>query len=546
MINSDGKRANFKIYFWQISIIGFLISACGSSKTSNKNVNQITGFSSDYEPPEANYSAPSVADPSFKIHEPAYIEPYWTSALIMQNGNEVLDNLLRIDQNTFFFSFPIEKPTYIPISILGWKPANDQLMDASRQIFDALELVLNLEFKELSSVEGKNIIAISESIQTNTAGFSYFPNISYDLGSDIFISREYSNPFFLNNALTNYDYETLVHEIGHALGLKHPFESDGENEVVLDYVEDDTNHTAMSYDDYSHTFDGTFRTLDWMALTKLYGVNPVYESGDNTYKFNSIEGTFIIDGGGIDTIDCVASNSNFFIDLRQGAHSYEGSKSSYITAAGQLTISHSSEIENVKTGTGNNTVIGNELDNVIITSSGNDTIFAGNGADIVNPGMGDDIIDLSEDTFAQDLLILEASREAGDSNAVYGFRQGLLGDVIEIKNVNLYDFDVFPIVDVSNVPFGYLDNGLLRVFGDNLNNKTDLELSFNEQGTLQNLRLSEGAMALCMSSDSQETGAGQYLHALTNEKGYIEVSHIGHFFGNYLDIDNWTAENFLI
>ena len=78
----------------------------------------------------------------------------------------------------------------------------------------------------------------------------------------------------------------------------------------------------------------------------------------------------------------VASNSNFS-DL---IYSYEGSKSSYITAVGQLTISHSSEIENVATGY--NTVIGNELDNVIITSSGNDTIFAGNGADIVNPGMG--------------------------------------------------------------------------------------------------------------------------------------------------------------
>ena len=64
----------------------------------------------------------------------------------------------------------------------------------------------------------------------------------------------------------------LIHEIGHALGLKHPFENDGDNSTILDVYEDKTNNTAMSYDDYSFTFDGTFRALDWMALTKLYGV----------------------------------------------------------------------------------------------------------------------------------------------------------------------------------------------------------------------------------------------------------------------------------
>ncbi len=55
------------------------------------------------------------------------------------------------------------------------------------------------------------------------------------------------------------------------------------------------------------------------------------------------------------------------IDLRPGAHSHLGTKSSYITAANQLTISHGSDIENVVTGSGDDTVIGTDLDNVIET-----------------------------------------------------------------------------------------------------------------------------------------------------------------------------------
>ena len=48
----------------------------------------------------------------------------------------------------------------------------------------------------------------------------------FEIGSDVFISKSYAAPKFIATGLTNYDYEVLVHEIGHALGLKHPFEAD--------------------------------------------------------------------------------------------------------------------------------------------------------------------------------------------------------------------------------------------------------------------------------------------------------------------------------
>ena len=80
----------------------------------------------------------------------------------------------------------------------------------------------------------------------------------------------------------------------------------------------------MSYIENPLNFDGTMRSLDWMALTKFYGVNPLYRAGDDEYSFSISDGIFIIDGAGIDEIGAVTTFQNAFVDLRPGAHSYLG------------------------------------------------------------------------------------------------------------------------------------------------------------------------------------------------------------------------------
>ena len=135
----------------------------------------------------------------------------------------------------------------------------------------------------------------------------------------------------------------------------------------------------MSYTDNPSTFDGSFRGLDWMALTKLYGINPLYKSDDDTYEFDSEKGVFIIDGNGVDLINCEGSDLDTYIDLRVGSHSFQDKKSQLITDPQQMTISHGSSIENVKTGTGNDEIIGNSLNNVIYSGGGSDKILEETG-----------------------------------------------------------------------------------------------------------------------------------------------------------------------
>ncbi len=61
-------------------------------------------------------------------------------------------------------------------------------------------------------------------------------------------------------------YETLLHEIGHALGLGHPFNGT----PPLPVAQDNTNNTVMSYT-HAGSSKSVFQSYDLLALTWIYG-----------------------------------------------------------------------------------------------------------------------------------------------------------------------------------------------------------------------------------------------------------------------------------
>jgi serralysin len=88
---------------------------------------------------------------------------------------------------------------------------------------------------------------------------------SYTADAYVFIDTiEYSRQ--LTPTVSNGGIELLLHEIGHAMGLKHPFAG----EPRLSSADDDTMHTLMSYTRVGSN-KSTYSPFDLDALMYLYG-----------------------------------------------------------------------------------------------------------------------------------------------------------------------------------------------------------------------------------------------------------------------------------
>ena len=519
------------------SVTLFGLAGCGGGGEQGGD-----GSLGSYVPPPANYDPPVSVDLNFKVLEAELVQPYWTASLLMDAPERSVDPILERYSRVIEYSFPVVQPSYEQPGVIGWQTANAVVQTAGREIFDRLEAYLNVSFIEVTDPLDMNVIAIGVSNQTEAVGFAYFPNPDFEVGMDVFISDDYVAPRFVGSEITNFDYEIMLHEIYHAIGLKHPFHAHEQNSNVLASREDSNTYTVMSYNVDSSAFSGDARVLDLMALTELYGVDPSYNSGNDTYSFSNSSGVFIIDGGGRDTIT-YEGTQNAFIDLRSDGHSYLGVKSAYITAAKQLTISSGSSIEDAATGSGNDTIIGNALNNTLSSGGGDDRIFAGEGIDVIIPGSGSNVIDLSEDIQVSDTLEIIATNNSNDWDTIYGFAQGDSGDCIDLVDISSNGFDFLPLISIANVPDFDIASSIVRIVGLNLESSEDVATAL-KTGSLTNLGIPQQSQSILLCADTQGTGEEQRLYAASTMTSELTVDQLVVFQGNYLDIDMWTSANF--
>lgn len=201
----------------------------------------------------------------------------------------------------------------------------------------------------------------------------------------------------------SYGLSTLLHEIGHALGLSHPFEGS----VQLPAVEADYAHSLMSYTAYAGSpgswvdFEPTTPMLyDILAVQYLYGANTSYHSGDDSYVYRQGESYFetLWDAGGIDTMVWEADTQGALIDLRPGAWSQLGQARTYWSSdfsdswldGDTVAIAFGVQIENAIGGDAADRLIGNDGDNRLEGRGGNDFLDGGAGSDTLVGGAGDD------------------------------------------------------------------------------------------------------------------------------------------------------------
>ncbi|UEH08863.1 MULTISPECIES: M10 family metallopeptidase C-terminal domain-containing protein [Pseudomonas] len=192
---------------------------------------------------------------------------------------------------------------------------------------------------------------------------------------------------------------TLIHEVGHTLGLKHPGGNYGTKyeQQKLGYVEDSRSHTIMSKYQHGSVAKSPLQD-DITAIQTRYGVNHNTRKEDTVYGFNSnanrnflklksdkdeLRGT-LWDSGGNDTLDLSGYQKNQKINLTPGTFTNANGRDR------NLSIARGVIIENAIGGKGNDLIIGNDADNILKGGDGDDIIDGGRGADKLWGGKGAD------------------------------------------------------------------------------------------------------------------------------------------------------------
>jgi Ca2+-binding RTX toxin-like protein len=318
----------------------------------------------------------------------------------------------------------------------------------ARAAMDAWAQASGLILLEVQSGEGDVRFAkydLDLSANAGAAGFAYYPSrdlyvfdgqvFEYDLaiGGDVFIDTEFVAQEYL-----------LLHEIGHALGFKHPFDGDPTLEPSLNTA----SNTIMGYNGFTFTgglgvfdeqaaafvygqsaadgthvaswsWDGAARILTQTGgatADKILGVNVrdvlrgaegadtlVGFGGDDTLlggggvdALIGGEGADNLSGGsGADFLDGGINASGTFDYARYDDANYGDlviSMASPWTNTGAAQGDRYSGIEGIVGGVGNDLITGSFTANALWGAGGSDTIEGGAGSDYLNGGDGGDTL----------------------------------------------------------------------------------------------------------------------------------------------------------
>ncbi|HYD80380.1 MAG TPA: M10 family metallopeptidase C-terminal domain-containing protein [Paucimonas sp.] len=290
---------------------------------------------------------------------------------------------------TVTYSFMSQMPSYGG-SDTGLVPFTTAQKQAVRDIFSRLSSELNIDFIEradFGSFYGQ--IRFGNNQQSGSAGYAIMPDpTAGDVAGDVWISTDYMN----NMTPGSYEYSTLLHEIGHALGLKHPgnynageaSDPDAKGNFLAG-AEEHSNYSIMSYRDAPGN-EGQqrdwFGLYDMLALRYLYGTRAAGAVASQAYtdSIGTMQ-TMLLDAASIDTLDLGQVTIGCEIDLREGAFSSIGKTASGKLAVDNFSIMYGTVVKNLIATSGADTIVGNAAANVITGGQGDDKIDGNTGID---------------------------------------------------------------------------------------------------------------------------------------------------------------------
>jgi serralysin len=353
-----------------------------------------------------------------------------TAVNASRTNNSEIDGLLAGSKwsGTITYSFP-DSPSDYSVNYgangepttAGFASAPAAMQQAIHYAFGLLVSYTNASV-QFAGTNGANI-AIGQSPAANPTSYAYYPS-NVPAGGDVWFGTAYT---YSLAALGNYYFATAMHELGHALGLKHSQETGGVANVAVPAAHDDLEYTVMSYRSYmggpltgytneAYGYPQTYMANDILALQTLYGANFTTHSENTVYYWSPTTGQEFIngvgqlapgggagssanrifetvwDGNGIDTYDLSNYATAVSINLNPGAYSITSptqiaNLGSGHYAAGNIYNAYlynndpRSYIDNAVGGSGNDTLTGNAIANALTGGAGVDVLTGGGGAD---------------------------------------------------------------------------------------------------------------------------------------------------------------------
>lgn len=325
-----------------------------------------------------------------------------------------------------------------------------------------------------TSQHGEVRIALTEMISTQVA-YAYYPTLLSGQAGDIWFNADYG---LWDWSKGGFDFYSMIHEIGHVIGLDHTFE-----QPAVPKQFDSQLYSVMSYlpmaeyvvnfdwqgDEFLATFNAPYpqtpMVLDIAAVQSIYGADPGTRAGNTVYRFEQWAPALqtIYDASGTDTVDLSNFTLPNHIDLEPGAYSSIGmasvdqqiaywserfpSEADFIEYIFQihmpgqqlnayeftnnLAIALATVIENAIGGGSNDTIYGNGRNNRLIGGGGDDILVGRGGNDWIEGGDGNDILIGDSDYAGAALQTAIAQLAAPQSDPAPAPTDGLETDAIQ-------------------------------------------------------------------------------------------------------------------